>query len=1126
MYNFVLYYMNTLAKNKTNIFNGLLVLLLLYACTNNRTIPKKQLFQQKAALETGLYFNNKLEETKEMNYFNFPYIYMGGGISVADFNKDNLLDIYFTGNMVENRLYLNQGNLKFKDVTKISKTAIKNSWSTGTTVVDINNDGLLDIYVSIAGKKTSYKNKLLINQGNNSDGIPIFNEEAEKYGLADKGRTEQSVFFDYDNDGDLDLYVINYPITSFKAPAFQYQAMMEHAVPELSSHLYKNNGDLTFTDVTKEAGLLSFGLSIGLSVADINKDGYKDIYVSNDFASPDFIYFNNGDGTFTERSKEVTKQTSFYGMGTDIADFNNDGLLDIVQLDMSPKTHKRSKENMSSMDPINFQKIIELGLHHQYMYNSLQINRGINNTGFPVFSNIAAFAGVKSTDWSWAALFADFDNDGFKDLFVSNGTRRDIHNKDFFNQFKKSHYFKNEKKQIKSYKILEKMPSEALENYMFNNNGDATFTNKSKDWGLEDKTFSNGAAYADFDNDGDLDLVVNNIDLEASFYENKTNTKEKANYLKIRFKGTKQNALGIGNTVTIYKDKKLQLSELMLTRGYQSSVAPELHFGVGNITTLDSLIVQWTNGETQKITNVKTNQLLILEYKNAKKNTFKKNHLKKKKIFTEITNKVHIHFKHEENSYFDYGKEPLLPHKMSQFGPGLAVGDINGDKLEDFWIGGAHKQKGIIYIQNKKGTFVEANQKFLEEDKNYEDLDGQFFDADNDGDLDLYVVSGGNEFIPNSETYKDRLYINDGTGNFTKSTTAIPQFLESGSKVIPFDFDKDGDLDLFIASRLLPQYYPKPPNSHLLENVSTKEEVKFIDVSKKSKKTFDKLGLVTDVIAIDFDKDNDEDLIVVGEWMPITFLENTKGVFKNVTKQQSLKNTTGWWYSIHKNDMDNDGDMDFIVGNLGLNYKYKATPEKTFDIYANDFDNNKSLDVVLGYYEGKKQYPVRGRQCSSQQVPGIKNKFKNYENFADADLEDIYSLKKLNNGIHYKAQTFASVYIENIGNGTFKKTPLPKEAQYSSINTILTDDFDKDGKKDILIAGNLFVSEAETPRNDASIGLLMTQKKDGFESVTLKKSGFLAEKDVKQMKTITINGKKCILVVNNDDALQVFQKNN
>ena len=1107
-------------------FNLFLVLTFIISCSNNKVSKKssEKLFQKIESNISGISFNNKLTETNELNYFNYSYIYMGGGISVGDFNNDNLTDIYFTGNMVGNKMYLNQGDLHFKDVAKISNSELKEVWSSGTTTVDINNDGLLDIYVSVSGKNGPYKNKLLVNQGVNKSGIPIFKEEAEHYNIADEGRSQQSVFFDYDNDGDLDLYVINYPITDFKISIFYYQAMLKNPLMVSSSHLYRNNGDLTFTNVTQESGLLSFGLSIGISVADLDKDGFKDIYVSNDFASPDFIYFNNGDGTFSERSKEVTKQTSFYGMGIDIADFNNDGLLDIVQLDMSPSSHKRSKENMASMDPLNFQEIVNSGLHHQYMYNTLQLNRGFKKDSLPVFSNIAAFSGVKSTDWSWAALLADFDNDGYKDLFVSNGTRRDIHNNDFFSQFKKNGYFGSKQKHQKyDYKIIEKMPSEPLANFLFSNNKNLTFTNKSDDWGLGDKNFSNGAAYADFDNDGDLDLVVSNIDSEVGFYENTSNNKESSNYLKIVFNGTEKNKLGIGNTVTIYKNGKLQLSELMLTRGYQSSMEPILYFGVQNESIIDSLTVQWTDGSIQKLINIKTNQTLVLDYKNAIKNTFKNTFLRENKLFTDITNETDINFIHQENDYFDYNKEPLLPHKMSQFGPGLTVGDVNGDKLDDFWVGGALYQAGELYIQDQQGKFKKSTIKTFENDKNYEDLDGLFFDADNDGDLDLYVVSGGNEFQANHKQYQDRIYINDGRGNFIKNETAIPQFYESGAKVIPIDFDKDGDLDLFVASRLTPQNYPTPATSYLLENVSTKTNVQFKDITGKSKSTFKNLGLVTDAIAIDFDNDNDDDLIVVGEWMPITFLENDNNTFKNITDKNILKNTVGWWYSIEKSDLDNDGDLDFIVGNLGLNYKYKASPEKTFDVFANDFDNNKSQDIVLGYYEGKRQLPVRGRECSSQQVPGIKNKFKNFEKFANADLVDIYTEDKLKNGIHYKAQTFASITVENLGNGKFKSIKLPTEAQFSSINTILIDDYTKDGNKDILVAGNLFVSEAETPRNDASIGQLLTNK--GINSVSLNESGFLADKDVKNMKTIRINGNKCILVANNNSVLLVFKIN-
>jgi hypothetical protein len=1102
-----------------------LFFLLLSSCKTEDTVnkDKETLFQKRIVTKTNINFNNKIIETAELNYFTYQYIYMGGGVSVGDFNNDNLVDIYFTGNMVNNELYLNKGNFNFKNITKESNTELSNMWSTGSTVVDINNDGLLDIYVSVAGKDGVYPNKLLVNQGNNKDGVPYFKEEATQYGIADDGRTEQSVFFDYDNDGDLDLYVVNYPITSFKTPVAYYAAAKDRGVTETSSHFYKNNGDATFTDVTKESGLLSFGLSIGVSVSDLNNDGFKDIYVSNDFASPDFIYFNNGDGTFFEKSKEVTQQTSFYGMGTDIADFNNDGLFDIVQLDMAPSSHKRSKENMASMDSNMFEEIINLGLHNQYMYNTLQVNRGVTDTGLPIFSNIAAFAGVKSTDWSWAGLFADFDNDGYKDLFVSNGTRRDIHNNDFFNQFKKDAYFKKSKAHKKDdFKILEEMPSEALANYMFHNNKDLTFTNKSNDWGLSDKTFSNGAAYADFDNDGDLDLVVNNIDEEAGLYENKVDEKENSNYLKINFKGTKQNKLGVGNIVTIYNDGNLQMAELMLTRGYQSSVAPNINFGLKNYRTIDSLLVKWTDGAVQKLTNIKTNQKLTLDYKDAKKQRTINQKLIEEKLFTDITATTNINHIHTENKYFDYGLEPLLPHKMSQFGPGLAVGDVNGDHLDDFWIGGAFNRAGALYLQNKKGDFSKSNKALFKSDYQHEDLDGVFFDADNDGDLDLYVVSGGNEFKQNSKFYQDRIFINDGKGNFKRDETAIPEFYESGAKVIPFDFDNDGDLDLFVASRLVPQQYPTPATSYLLENVSTKASVKFKKVTKNIS-AFKDLGLVTDAISVDFDNDKDLDLIVVGEWMPITFLENNNNSFTNITNKNLIENSTGWWYSINKADVDNDGDLDFVVGNLGLNYKYKAKPEKTFDVFANDFDDNKRLDIVLSYYEGKRQLPLRGRECSSQQIPGIANKFKKYEEYANADLIDIYTEDKLEDGLHFKAETFASLYVENLGNGTFKSEKLPSVAQFSSINTILVNDFNKDGTNDILLAGNLFASEAETPRNDASIGLLLKNTNNKLESVALKTSGFLAKKDVKNMNEIIINGKKCILVANNNSKLQVFK---
>ncbi|MEX0275339.1 MAG: VCBS repeat-containing protein [Flavobacteriaceae bacterium] len=1096
-------------------------LLGLLSCENGADQGKKDrhvtLFNQLDAHRTGIAFNNALQEGDSLNYFNYPYIYMGGGVAVADFNNDGATDIYLTGNMVDNALYLNQGNLRFTDATHPSNTALKDVWCTGVTVVDINNDGLLDLYVSVAGKFPPFTNKLLVNLGVDGDAVPRFKEAAKEYGIADGGHSEQSVFFDYDNDGDLDLFVANYPETPFKIPVDFYAGMMRNPQHISSSHLYRNNGDHSFTDVTEEAGLLSFGLSIGISVSDLNHDGYKDIYVSNDFASPDFIYFNNGDGTFTDRSKEVVQQTSFYGMGTDIADFNNDGLFDIVQLDMAPMDHQRSKENMGSMNPEEFAHIVDLDMHHQYMYNTLQLNRGLSDKKYPVYSNIAAFSGVKSTDWSWAALFVDVDHDGQKDLFVSNGSRRDIHNNDYFNQFEKGNYFPTSEKGAFSTSLIENMPSEALVNFMFKNNGDLTFTNRASTWGITDKTFANGAAYADFDNDGDMDLVVNNIDGPISMYENRATEKRDGHFLKVKFVGPAQNRMGIGNLVHTHHGGTVQLAELMLTRGYQSSVEPVVHFGLRDMDTVDSLTVTWPNGTVQTIHGVSTNQTLTVTYPDMpdKGRTPQKGDAQ---LFQNITAVLNLGFVHQEDRYNDYALEPLLPHKMSQFGPGIAVADVNADGLDDFWVGGASQQAGKLFVQNRNGSFSEVDQVVFMTDSGYEDMDGLFLDADRDGDMDLYVVSGGNSFPKDHKQYQDRLYVNDGEGHFERDVQALPTFFESGSRVIPLDYDGDGDLDLFVGSRLVPQRYPMPPTSYMLENQSGASRVQY--TVAKSQKVFQALGLVTDALAMDIDGDRDQDLVVVGEWMPITFFENRDGQFQK--KEDGIdQNAVGWWYSIAKADLDGDGDEDLIAGNLGENYKYKASREKTFDVFANDFDGNGHLDIVLGYYQGKIQYPVRGRECSSQQIPMIKEKFKNYKQFANAKLVDIYTEEKLVEGLHYKAQSFASAYLTNTG-GVFTMQDLPKEAQFSSINAIVPEDVNGDGQTDVVVAGNLFVSEAETPRNDASIGLLMLNGENGLQPTSLSTSGLLAKGDVKNMQPITIQGKKCLLLANNNDSLQVF----
>ena len=1049
--------------------------------------------------QTGIDFNNQLNEDNSFNYFTYPYIYMGGGVSVGDINNDNLDDIYFTGNMTSNKLYLNKGNLNFEDITLTSGTSGDNRWYTGSTMVDINNDGFLDIYLSVAGLDGKKNNELYINNGDNT-----FTEMANEYGVDDLGNGVQATFLDYDKDGDLDLYVANYPMTPFDAPRSYYYYKMKNTDDYETDNLYRNDG-LSFTRVTEEAGLRTYGLTLSATVGDLNNDSYPDIYISNDFSSPDFMYMNNGDGTFTDIVKESTNQTSFYGMGVDIADFNNDQYLDYVQVDMDAKDNRRSKANMASMNPELFWSTVNYGFHYQYMHNTLQLNRRIENDK-PFFSNISRLSGISSTDWSWGPLLADFDNDGWKDLFISNGTRREINNKDYFNEIKLRPmsndsllYYTNQ------------IPSEPISNFAFKNNKDLTFSDVSVDWGLEDKNFSNGATYADLDNDGDLEIIVNNIDQEAQIYRNNSTN----NFVRVKFKGNEGNIFGIDSRVYLETENSSQMQELTMSRGFQSSVSPYLNFGIGTDQTIKSIKVVWSNGNSEELKNPKINSIIEFDILNSK--SVSKMKTGESKLYFENVDVVK--HKHNENEYNDYKKEVLLPHENSRLGPGIAIGDINGDKIDDFVVGGAKDQPTAFYIQKSDGSFYSKSFTFSKEHAKYEDMDMILEDFDNDGDNDLYVVSGGNEFEPNTPILKDRLYINNGNGSFNYSNGLLPDNFSSGMRVTSSDYDKDGDIDLFVGGRLVPGSYPLPAESFLLENISDGNGVKFRNADE-SIFPFKEIGLVTSSVWADYNNDGWTDLIVVGEWTPIKFYKNNEGKFSDDTSLIDVDSTRGWWYDIVAEDFDKDGDFDLVIGNLGNNYKYQTSSDETFDIFYNDFDQNNTGDIVLSYYNDGEQYPLRGRQCSSDQIPAIKKKFQDYDAFSIATLEDVYTEPALENSLHYFTKTFSSVYLENTGN-SFKMKNLPSLAQLSSINKILKKDIDKDGFIDIVVSGNMYNSEVETPRNDGSVGVYLKFNPDtGFEAVSTKKSGLFINGDVKEMEFITLNNADYIISAKNDDLIE------
>ncbi|MFI1771195.1 VCBS repeat-containing protein [Thalassobellus citreus] len=1093
-------------KNLTKPIIYIASFILLINCSKENHTDNK-IFTSLNANKSGIDFKNVLTENDSLNYFTYGYLYMGAGVSAGDINNDGLIDLYFTGNQVSNKLYLNKGNLQFEDITKSAGVGGDNKWYTGVTMADVNDDGFLDIYCSVSGKFGPRNNELYINNGNNT-----FSEKAKDYGIDDIGSSVQASFFDYDKDGDLDLYVANYPSMPFKAPVFAFKYRMANVQENETDHLYRNDNG-SFTDVTNETGVRNFGLSLSATIGDLNNDGWDDIYVSNDFMSPDFMYLNNQDGTFKEEVKNATAHTAFYGMGADIADINNDGFLDIFQVDMDAENHRRQKANMASMNPDLFWNTVDAGFHYQYMHNTMQLNSGVFKNGIPHFSNVSRLTGTSSTDWSWGPLLVDLDNDGLKDLFVSNGTRREINNNDYFNKLKKD--------KIKEKDFLNaalNIPSERIDNFVFRNNGDLNFEVANDNWGISFKGFSNGSTYADLDNDGDLEIITNNIDDLASIFENKSSLKN--DYLTIEFEGNKGNHFGLGNKVYVTVNDQTQMQQLTLTHGFQSSIAPELHFGLGQSEKIKELKVVWTDGKIQKLNDIDSNQKLTLKYSNAIAE--QEEPINEKHLFVTDNSELFPQHKHIENEYDDFKDQVLLPHKMSTFGPAMAIGDLNNDGLDDYFIGGSKDNSGSIFIQTDQG-FVKQDSEFLNNDKASEDIGALIFDADGDGDNDLYVSSGGYEFAPNSELLQDRLYINDGKGNFSK-TDALPEMITSSSKIFNADFDKDGKQDLLVLGRQLPGDYPKAVNSYLLKGVGETSKPKFEIFNSMQPEAFTNLGMATNAVITDFNNDGWDDFIIVGEWMSIKVFKNIQSGFADVSEDMGLnKDTTGWWWSISEGDFDGDSDMDYVLGNNGLNYKYKANPEETFDIYVNDFDKNNKDDIVLSYHEEGKQYPVRGRGCSSQQIPGIKEKFENYESFAEATLVDVYTEEALKKSLHYQIKSFASIYLEN-KDGKFVIHNLPVEAQTSCINKILVDDYNKDGNLDILIAGNLYMSEVETPRNDAGYGLYLEGNGNGnFKPITPSKSGFFTPGDVKDMGVIKFKNTPYIISVKNDDYLQFIR---
>ncbi|MFD0796253.1 VCBS repeat-containing protein [Maribacter chungangensis] len=1088
------------------------VVMLFVSCGNTND---DKMFTLLSSNQTGVDFRNILKETEEFNVLKYGYLYNGGGVAIGDVNNDGLPDIYFTGNMVGSHLYINQGDLEFKEVAKDAGVFAEGLWNTGVTMADVNADGFLDIYVcrSAAPAASKRKNLLFINNGNLT-----FTESAEEYGIADSGYSTQGSFFDYDRDGDLDLYVLNHSTQEYAGFGQITASLKNRKNKSYSDKLYRNDNG-KYKEVSDEAGLISnvLGFGLGIGISDLNNDNWPDIYVSNDYNEQDYLYINNQDGTFTESLEQFVGHTSLFSMGSDIADINNDGFMDIMTLDMLPEGNDRQKMVSGPDNYDKYQRLVNSGFYNQTMRNMLQLN----NKGMS-FSEIGQFSGISNTDWSWASLFADLDNDGFKDLFITNGYKKDYTNMDFMNYAVQEKLNENKTgQQTAIMELISNIPATIEENYTYRNNGDLTFDKMNTTWGLDQKTLSNGASFADLDNDGDLDLVVNNIDERAFVYKNNSNLKNTNNHLKLKLLGNGGNTYGIGAKVELLVADKLLVQEVYPTRGYQSSVDYALVFGLGLANEVASVKVTWSNGQVQEVSDVPANQIVVLAQKDAAHGSTIKEQ-KQNTFFSAVSNDSIITYSHQENNYNDFKREQLLPHKLSTQGPALATADVNGDGLIDVFIGGAKGTSGTLFIQTTSGKFEASTQIPLTQDKDSEDIDALFFDADSDGDSDLYIVSGGNEFEEDSNLLQDRLYINNGSGAFRKKNNLLPQMHTSGSCVTGVDFDKDGDVDLFIGGRLVPGKYPESPMSYILENDGGGN---FMDVTEKIASSLKHGGMVTDAIWSDYNGDGKEDLIVVGEFMGVRVFENTEDILVEQKLNNGLQDSEGWWNNITAGDFDNDGDQDYIVGNLGLNSQLKASVKEPISLYYKDFDANGSIDPILCSYILGESYPVFSKDDISSQVNGLKSKYVNYSDYANAQIQDIFSAEELRDVSVLKAKILATSYIENLGNGQFNISALPNAVQFSPIYGILVKDVNKDGYLDIVMAGNFYGSRVKYGRYDANKGsLLLGNGKGEFTTVTADISGLDIAGEVRDIASIKLASQgEFIVFAKNNDALELYE---
>ena len=1110
--------------------------LLTGACSN-----KPALFEQISSSHSGIHFNNQITENDSINPLDIVNIYNGGGVGIGDFNNDGLPDIYFTGNMVSNRLYLNKGDFKFQDITNAAGVNGMGRWGRGVSVIDINNDGLTDIYVcnTIYNDSLRRRNLLYINRGPDKEGIPRFIDSSAQYGLDIHVQSTMASFFDFDNDSDLDMYLTVNEATAGYNPN-KFGGTANKTLNRSRGRLYQNDWDSSaghpvFHDVSNQAGISIDGLGHGAIIADINLDGWKDIYVADDFLSDNILYINNHNGTFTNHSKDYFKHTSYNAMGLDITDINNDGLADVVELDMSPEDNYRKKMMLNANNTVTYRNFDIYGHQYQFVRNTLQLNQGPRITdndsiATPAFSEIGFMSGIAQTDWSWAPLVTDFNNDGYRDIIVTNGFPKDVSDHDFM-VYQDQSYGKASKQQI-----IKQIPQIKLHNYAFQNNGDLTFNDATAKWGLSAPTFSNGGAFADLDNNGTMDMVINNINDEALIYKNTSLEKNDSvnHYLQIQFKGDRKNIAGLGTWVDIYYDAgKHQVYENNPYRGYLSSMQVIAHFGLGRSPMIDSVVIRWPGGKKQTLKQVKADQVLQVNIADANEAySWQQAEPGEGSLFKEFTGEARISYTHIDIDFNeDFNIQTTLPHRLSEYNPALAAGDLDGNGLDDLVIGGNALVHAQLFLQQQDGRFLQKDL-FAGKDSNrinYKDAGLLLFDANGDGSLDLYIASGGYKYKQNSPNYQDRLYVNDGKGNFALAVNALPGNYTSKLCVRAFDFNKDGKLDLFVSGRVAPWEYPKPVSSFIFRNDSDKMQVKFTDVTAEVAPDLKNIGMVCDALFTDFDNDGQSDLLLAGEWMPVTFLKNMNGKFRNVSSNSGINDKYGWWNSIVAGDFRHTGRTDYILGNAGLNTLYKASDQYPVYITAKDFDNNGGYEAIPSLFlpdqKGQmKEFPAHGRDDVIERLPAMKKRYNNYKSFATATMDDIFPPDSREGAIRLKANMLQSCFIRNDGAGRFTMIPLPKEAQISTLNGMLADDFDGDGNLDVLINGNDFSTEVSIGRYDALNGLLLKGNgSGGFSALSIQQSGIYIPGDGKALVSLSgSSGSYLVAASQNKEPLKLF----